>query len=128
MTTSTSLMDAPASARSAHVPVLYALIDGPVLQQLEHSFGSRGRLTWDSYDMRRGSELSVTVFSLDVLPGIEWIHLAAIAARSYLTAWLESRAGADTMRIRGAFDNECPAIDTVVGFVRATWHVVAQDG
>lgn len=126
MTTSSTLMDAPASARSEHVPVLYALIDGPILYQLEHSFGSRGRATWDSYDARRGSELCVTVFSLDVLPGIRWIHVGTIAARSYLVTWLEGREGIDAQRVKGAFDAERPAIDIVARFVRHAWRVLSQ--
>ena len=126
LTTSTSLMDAPATATSEHVPVLYALVDGPILNQLEHTFGSHGHLTWDSFNLRRGEELCVTVFALNVLPGIRWLHLGTIAARSYLVSWLESKEGSNATHAKGAFDDERTRIDILTRFVTLTWSVVAQ--
>ncbi|MEQ1736480.1 MAG: hypothetical protein ABL886_08755 [Rhodoglobus sp.] len=121
ITTATSLFDAPGTAMSTHVPVLYALVDAPVLHQLEHTIGAAIRIEWDSFDLKPGEELCVTVFEIAALPGIRWIHLATIAGRSYFLSWLESQSSEQVRRSRDRFVNCRQDIDAVVAFIKATW-------
>lgn len=104
LTTATTLFDAPGTATSEHIPTLYAMVDTPVLEHLEHTLGSPSLVEWDSFDLRSGNdELCITVFSVAALPGICWLHLATIAGRSYLHGWLSQQSSDTVRRSRESF-------------------------
>ncbi len=121
ITTARSLFDAPGTATSTHVPRLYAIVDAPVLQQLEHTLGARSAVEWDSYDLHPGDELCTTVFEVAALPGIRWLHLATIAGRSYLHTWLSTQNPETVRRNERRFADSRTEIDAVASFVRSTW-------
>lgn len=123
LTTAATLLDAPGTATSAHVPVLYALVDTPVLEHLEHTLGAPARVEWDSFDLRSGNdELSITVFSVDALPGIRWLHLGTIAGRSYLHGWLSHQTASTVRRSQESFYESQEEIRALARAVTHTWH------
>lgn len=121
ITTARSLFDAPGSATSSCVPRLYAVVDAPVLRQLEHTIGAPSLVEWDSFDMNPGDELCTTVFEVEALPGIRWLQLATIAGRSYLHTWLNAQPSEGIRRNELRFAETRGEIDAVACFVRDTW-------
>lgn len=126
LTTLSTLLDAPATARFAGQQDLYVLVDTPVVEALTLAFERGAPVTWARLEVNGDQQLKGLIWEAAGLPGVLHLYLAADASHLALVRWLalqpEQLATADQNLMRSRQMH----LDALVQHLFAAWHVLER--
>ncbi len=126
LTTLSTLVDAPSSARFAGDQDLYVLVDLPVVGALERAFERGAPVTWARLEVNGDQELKGLIWEADGLRGVIHLHLGAEAAHLALVRWLAEQPSHLAQLDQNLLRSRRVHVDAIVQHIFAEWYVLER--